>query len=169
MDGGVAVTAAGGLVRSPTASMVSLASGASRTARRRPLLKRRTGPAGIPCASESVASARCSHFGCLCSLGAGVDGRRASPTSLLRFGRQNEGVSLVVSRVAGTRLVLFRRSLVSAAAARRRARCCCHAEAAAIPRGALRRPAWFDAQRRPAEWGLLAAAPCAFRSEAGSG
>jgi hypothetical protein len=60
------------------------------------VLKRRTGPAGIPCASESVASACCSRFGCLCSLGAGVDGRRASPTSLLRFGRQNE-VSLVVS------------------------------------------------------------------------
>ena len=32
----------------------------------------KTGPAGIPCASESVASARCSRFGCLCSLGAGL-------------------------------------------------------------------------------------------------
>ena len=36
-------------------------------------------PAGIPCASESVASARYSRLRCLCSLGAGVDGREASP------------------------------------------------------------------------------------------
>ena len=71
--------------------------GARRIARRSsPLLRRTTGPAGIPCASESVASARCSRFGCLCSLGAGVDGRRASSTSLLLPGRQNERVSLVV-------------------------------------------------------------------------
>ena len=76
------------------------ARGLSHIERRRPLLKRKTGPAGIPCASESVASARWSRFSCLCSLGAGVDGRRASPTRLLRFGRQNEGVS--PSRLAGT-------------------------------------------------------------------
>jgi hypothetical protein len=59
--------------------------------RRKPLLRRKTGPAGIPCASESVASARCSRFGGLCSLGAGVDGRRASSTSLLLSGRKSEG------------------------------------------------------------------------------
>jgi hypothetical protein len=71
--------------------------GASRTARGVGTPQRKTGPAGIPCASESVASARCSRFGCLCSLGAGVDGRRASSTRLLLSGRKNEGVSLVVS------------------------------------------------------------------------
>jgi hypothetical protein len=64
---------------------------------RRPLLKRKTGPAGIPCASESVASARCSRLSCLCSLGAGIDGRRASSTRLLLSGHKNEGVSLIVS------------------------------------------------------------------------
>jgi hypothetical protein len=52
---------------------------------RRPLLKRKTGPAGTPCASESVASARCSRLGCLCSLGAGVDGRRTSSTKATPF------------------------------------------------------------------------------------
>jgi hypothetical protein len=61
--------------------------------RRKSFLKRRTGPAGIPCASESVASARCSRFGSLCSLGAGVDGRRASSTSVLLSGRKSERVS----------------------------------------------------------------------------
>jgi hypothetical protein len=64
---------------------------------RRPLLKRKTGPAGIPCASESVASARCSRLSCLCSLWAGIDGRRASSTRLLLSGHKNEGVSLIVS------------------------------------------------------------------------
>ncbi len=54
-----------------------------------PLLKRTAGPAGIPCASGSVASAGGLRLGCLCSLGAGIVGRGASSIRLLLSGRKN--------------------------------------------------------------------------------
>jgi hypothetical protein len=38
-----------------------------------------------------------SRLGCLCSLGAGIVGRRASPTSLVRPGAKNDQLSQVVS------------------------------------------------------------------------
>jgi hypothetical protein len=53
-------------------------------------LNEKTGLAGIPCAAESVASARRSRFGCLCSLGAGIAGREASSISLVRSASKSD-------------------------------------------------------------------------------